>query len=258
MQKELTKRLKKLQEMEARMEQFLKRAPEGKLRCAINKGCYQYYIGNQYQDKTKIEYVKKLAKKEYYQQTLKEIEKQRVALEKLVRTMEQHPLERVYERMHPARKRLVEPEVKPVADIIREFEQMEYEGKGFTEEDTTAYYTIKGERVRSKSEKIIADTFERKGIPYQYEMPLQLRYRNKNITIYPDFTVLNKQTGKKYIFEHFGMMDKQAYYENALMKLDTYEKNGILLGDGLIITHETAGRSLDTNVLEEYIERYLC
>ncbi len=54
------------------------------------------------------------------------------------------------------------------------------------------------------------------------------------------------------------MLDKQSYFENAMWKIDTYEKNGILLGDRLLFTHEISGSSLDTNVLEDYLEFYLC
>ena len=52
----------------------------------------------------------------------------------------------------------------------------------------TEYYTIKGERVRSKSEKIIADELYRYQIPYKYEFPLTLATHNRNIQLYPDFT----------------------------------------------------------------------
>ena len=86
---------------------------------------------------------------------------------------------------------------------------------------------------------------------------MELKYRNQTIVLYPDFTVLNIRTGKKYILEHLGMMDKISYCERAMQKIDMYEKNGILLGDGLIITHETSGNPLDINVLERYTERFL-
>lgn len=53
------------------------------------------------------------------------------------------------------------------------------------------------------------------------------------------------------------MMDKTIYFENTLRKLDVYQKNGILLGEGLILTYETSESPLDTNVLKEYVERFL-
>ena len=147
------------------------------------------------------------------------------------------------------------PLIKPIEDIIKEFEQIQYEGLGFSEEDTREYYTIKGERVRSKSEKIIADELFRKGIPYKYEMPINvLDFRGREIIIYPDFTVLNKQTGKRWIIEHFGLMDSPEYYDKAMLKLDTYERNGYYLGVNLLIFHETDRAPLNIKVMQNYIE----
>ena len=77
------------------------------------------------------------------------------------------------------------------------------------------------------------------------------------IVIYPDFTVLNKRTGKRWIIEHLGMMDKSSYYESAIRKIDTYEKNNMLLGRDVLIFHESSASPLNTNVIKEYIEHYL-
>ena len=227
MEKELKNELNKLKKLEKKAEEFLASAPEGKLRCAINKGSFQYYIGKEYQGKKKRMLVQKIAQKEYTQQLLVCIKKQKTALENLLKTLDKYGLDEVCRKLHPARKQLVQPYIKPTEDIIAEFENIEYKGKEFSEEDTTAYY---------------------------YELPLELKYKNRTIVMYPDFTALNKRTGKRYILEHLGMMDKTSYYENAIWKIDVYEKNGILLGDRLLITHETAGSPLDTNVLEGYVE----
>ena len=227
MEKELKNELNKLKKLEKKAEEFLASAPEGKLRCAINKGSFQYYIGKEYQGKKKRKLVQKIAQKEYTQQLLVCIKKQKTALENLLKTLDKYGLDEVCRKLHPARKQLVQPYIKPTEDIIAEFENIEYKGKEFSEEDTTAYY---------------------------YELPLELKYKNRTIVMYPDFTALNKRTGKRYILEHLGMMDKTSYYETAIWKIDVYEKNGILLGDRLLITHETAGSPLDTNVLEGYVE----
>lgn len=42
-----------------------------------------------------------------------------------------------------------------------------------------------------------------------------------------------------------------------MYKLDTYEKNGILLGDSLILFHETSTSPLNVNAVRKYIELYL-
>ena len=43
----------------------------------------------------------------------------------------------------------------------------------------------------------------------------ELENWNRKVIIYPDFTALNRRTGKCWIIEHFGMMDNPEYYENA-------------------------------------------
>lgn len=55
-------------------------------------------------------------------------------------------------------------------------------------------YTQKGERVRSKSEKTLADYFYYHGIPYKYECPLLLKGFG---IIYPDFTFLTRRSQKE-------------------------------------------------------------
>ena len=237
---------------------MVKEAPEGKLRCAVNKGCYQYYCGKTYLGEKKKAEIKKMAQKEYCLKLNRKVDKHIKKLIELKDIYENEGLEQEYRKLHPARKELVEPLVKPIENMIDEFEKIEYAGKRFTEDDKTEYYTAKGERVRSKSEKIIADELYRYNIPYKYEMPLQLHVGNKTILFYPDFTAINKRTGKKWVIEHFGMMDKASYYENALQKLDIYEKNNMLVGVDIIFLHETSSIPLNINTLRKYLETYLC
>lgn len=109
---------------------------------------------------------------------------------------------------------------------IRRFEGEAYESKPIDDE-RNEFYTNKGERVRSKSEKIIADHFERRGILYRYEKPLYL------------------------------MMDDSVYYNATLRKLDIYEKNDILLERDLLVFHETGKRALNMKNVDKYIQQYL-
>lgn len=253
----ITKELEKLQYLKRRAETTMSSAPEGSLRCAVNKGCFQYYQGKKYLGKNKKEYIQQIAQKEYCQKLRNEISEYERSLEIVRNLYEEKKLEEVYEKLHPARKALVHPLVKSVENIIKEFEGIDYDGKSFDENDTTEYYTTKGERVRSKSEKIIADELFRAGIPYKYEMPLELKIWNKSIVVYPDFTAINPKNGRRWLIEHLGMMDNEGYYDSSMFKLDTYEKNNILLGRDLIILHETSTTPLNTKVLEEYINEYL-
>ena len=114
--------------------------------------------------------------------------------------------------------------------------------------------TEKGEAVRSKSEKIIADKLYMKGIPYVYEQPLYLKGYGY---VVPDFKVLNIRTRKEYYLEHFGMMDDSEYLRKVLRKIETFQKNNIFPGDNLLMTFETSDSPLNTRILEELVKKYL-
>ena len=53
------------------------------------------------------------------------------------------------------------------------------------------------------------------------------------------------------------MMDDMEYVEKNMRKLEIYERNGYLLGEKLLITHETSKAPLSRSVLDSYIESYL-
>ena len=249
--------LKKLRMVQEKIKKKLATAPEGKLKCKICRGNNQYYIGKRYLGKEERKLVIQLAETEYYEKLDKEMSKYAKALVTVIDCLQKEKLQNIYRKLHPARKVLVEPVYRPVEEIIEEFEAIEHETKGFDDSDQTAYYTIKGERVRSKSEKIIADELYRHGIPYKYEFPMELEGWNRKVVVYPDFTALNKRTGKKWIIEHLGMMDREGYFNNSMFKLDTYEKNDILLGRDLIVLHETSTMPLNTKIVGQYINEYL-
>ena len=253
----IEKEIQSLKEIQKCSRKVIEEAPEGNLRCAINKGCYQYYCGKKYLGNEKKEYIKQIAQKEYCLKLNRQIERYLQKLRELQELYENNSLEEIYRTLHPARKCLIKPFIKPREEIVEEFENKKYQGKSFAEDDITAYFTMKGERVRSKSEKIIADELFRYDVPYKYEMPIELRDRKRKIKIYPDFTALNRRTGKLWLIEHLGMMDRLSYSENAMHKLDIYEKNDLLIGENLILLHETSGDPLSTIVLRKYIEKYL-
>lgn len=257
MERKIKQELIHLDEMEKKTTEIIKSAPDEHLRCVNCKGYYQYYVGGKYLGKDKRNYAKQIAQREYCEKLQKEIKEYKKVLQKTRDLYQKKGLENIYRELYPGRKKLVEPLIRPIEDIVDEFEKTEYEGKAFDKENITEFYTIKGERVRSKSEKIIADELYRYRIPYKYEMPLELDNWNKKVIIYPDFTALNCRTGKRWIIEHLGMMDKSSYYESTMYKLDTYEKNNILLGESMILFHETSTSPLNVSVVRKYIELYL-
>lgn len=115
------------------------------------------------------------------------------------------------------------------------------------------FETRRKERVRSKSEIIIANALAAHGIPYKYECPLKLSDGN---VIYPDFTVLNVKERREIYWEHRGMMDDKQYSTASVMRFKAMNKDGIILGMNLIITEETTTSPLGTKEVEMIINKY--
>ena len=111
--------------------------------------------------------------------------------------------------------------------------------------------------VRSKSEVIIADILyrNRKDILYKYERPLEVIESGRQKLIYPDFTIINKHTGKILYWEHAGRMDDSYYANDFIKKINTYISNNLLLGRDVIVTYETLNTPLDIKVVKHLVQQ---
>ena len=158
----------------------------------------------------------------------------------------------VYCKEGEIRQKLIQPLVLPDPEYAEEWLRVQYEAKPFRD-DAPVHLTKKKERVRSKSEVMIANVLAENSIPYRYECPLDLG----NGIIYPDFTILRMKDRKVLYWEHLGMMDDSEYRNQAFLRIREYEKNGIFPGDRLILTVETARMPLNTNVISSMIDHYL-
>ncbi len=98
----------------------------------------------------------------------------------------------VYDRESPERRKLITPLVSTDEQYIEQWYE-EHKGGQNSFAKTTAYTTVKGETVRSKSEKMIADAYHAAGVPYVYEPTVML---SNGKTKYPDFAVLNVRLRK--------------------------------------------------------------
>lgn len=198
-----------------------------------------------------------MAQREYDEKLIPSLERVVSKLKEIETIYDDGILGNCFQKMCNARKKLVAPFIEPIDMKINRFMNEMYEPSIFEEDDKTEFYTLRNERVRSKSEIIIADELYRYEIPYRYEMPLILENWGKSVIFRPDFTVMNKKNGKIYIWEHFGMMDNPEYIEKSIRKLDVYEKNGFFLGVNLLLSHETSKVPLSRIVLDSYIDYYL-
>lgn len=258
LKKMLLKEQKELEMICSKVENELKSVPKGNLRISKDKNKIRYYHcvednEGTYISKIDSELPKLLAQKKYNQSVLKKAKARLRQIERITRDYSDDEIEKIYTSMHTQRQLLVTP-IEPIweKELVRWYDS-EYHGKEFYE-GTAEIVTEKGERVRSKSEKILADYFYRNNILYQYERPLYLKGYG---TVYPDFTFLSKKTRKEIYWEHEGMMDKPEYAKSAVKKIESYQRNGIHLGERLILTFETELTVLNSQIVEELVEKYL-
>ncbi|HKM35069.1 MAG TPA: hypothetical protein VJY54_10060 [Lachnospiraceae bacterium] len=157
-----------------------------------------------------------------------------------------------FERKSFGRTKLITPYELSDEEYTCQWESVTYEGRVF-EPNAPEIITNRGERVRSKSEKIIADKLYEMRIPYRYEYPVHIKGYG---TIYPDFTVLNVTERKEWILEHLGKLDDPGYISRNTRKLRSYERNGYIQGVNLLITWETKDNPLDTRSLVKLLTCY--
>ncbi len=199
----LKSRQEQLLEWKKHLENALAKAPGGTLRVCQHENRTQYYHRTNSHDLNGVYIPQKdkllaqsLAQKDYNKKLLSVVEKEIAAIQKFLVHYPQPNAEEIYERLHSGRQKLITPLYETDEQFIKNWNSLTYEGKPFSE-NIPELYTSKGERVRSKSEIIIADFLNKEGIPYRYEYPLYLYGIGK---IYPDFTTLNTHT-RKEIYE---------------------------------------------------------
>lgn len=256
-QTQLLVRKNQLEQLISQKQKEISQAPRGRLRVSTNKGTYQYYkitensdtLGT-YISKNNIHEAEQLARADYNKRILQHLQKELSKINDLLSN--KLNLQQVYENLHNGRKKLFFPVTLSDKDFAKCWLSVEYKHKSF-EQATTALFTSKGERVRSKSEVIIADTLTRLGIPYRYEFPIRL----KIYTVHSDFYCLNLRTRQEFIWEHFGMMDDLEYAQNAVSKIQNYQKNGYFPGKNLITTFETKASPISTKQIEQIAREYL-
>lgn len=231
---------------------------EGTLRVTHNHGSVQFYHNKKKGD-TKGEYIKKkdeniavrLAQQDYDRKFIQYLMNKRTMLKNLLGSIKEISDKKIddmniYNSLSVDRKRLVDSHIIDDITYKEEWIKDKYLGKGFTENDPEII-TEKGERVRSKSEKLIADKLYMMDIPYRYECPITLYGIGK---IYPDFTILKVESRKEVILEHFGMMDNPDYSDKAIKKINMLEKNGYNMGDNLLCTFETSKTPINMKNVE--------
>ncbi len=244
--------------------------PSGRLKITHKHGRPEFYhitergsSRGRYIPVAQRDFAAQLAQKDYDLKITELIKREIVTLEKYLQQTEHgQSIKALYERLCPTRRLLIEPVTLSDEQYAERWKEqmLQAAGEGMPfAEDSQKYYTANGERVRSKSEVIIADALLRSGVPYCYEVPLKLKRigESGNVTFHPDFLCLNVRTRQEFYWEHFGMMDDEYYKDNVVGKLNLYAGNGFLPGRNLIFSMESVVESLDTRVVEKMIKEFL-
>ena len=255
---EQLKELDKLIKINTKNLAKFKNLPEYSVKASTVRGCHQYYIvdkgtGNRkYAGKKQHKLIEKLIQRDYEVEVDKKLAKLRKKLDKFISSYDISEVDGLYANLPAAKKDIVEPIIEP-NDILVQRWMDDNPGNQNTFPDKGIYKTNRGEMVRSKSEKIIADALEKYNIPYQYEPMLELGY---NI-VYPDFVILNMRTQKTLYWEHLGLLSDSEYAEKNFKKIQEYEKNGYILGRDLITTMEFLDMPIDVKIVEDKIKESL-
>ena len=269
----LEKRLAELQNLLFTKKKSYEKAPQGRIRISQNGGHPEYYLVTErgslrgkYLPHSQKTLARQLAQKDYDARLIKLLQKEISALQNYMKqTSNGRAIPELYDSLCPARRSLITPAILTNEQYAARWQDVSWTGRPF-ESDAPYICTARGERVRSKSEVIIADTLFRHNIPYRYEFPITLKRSNSadirrdfgsSITLYPDFLCLNTRTRTEFYWEHFGLMDSTEYSNNAAGKLRLYTENGILAGRNLIITMETQTEPPSIKALEKLIEEFL-
>ncbi len=257
----LERYIAELEGFQKQLRRDLKRAPAGSLRTYRNKNYVYYYHRKDSHDnagkyiRKDSSLVKALAQKEYNTKVLDSTNMYLSILRSGLSQLKQYDpayLSKLFQSLPDSRRKLVDPLFQTDEAYAEKWLNVSYSGKEFPD-NFPEYYSAKGERVRSKSEILIADRLAQLGIPYRYEYPLFL---NGFGTVYTDFTMLDVATRQVRYLEHFGLIDQPEYASRFVRKIEAYERNGIYLGDRLLVTFETADRPLNMRLFDDMILHY--
>lgn len=238
------------------LERKLKLLPAGRLNIKHQNGkSYYYYVKanskEKYLSSDDALLIKQLLQKRYLKEVLKAAKNELLALSKMLNIYPADLPEEMFEKLPEELRSGVEPIILGNEQDAREWMEEPYVGKPF-KDDAPVYMTIKGERVRSKSEVMLADRLFFRGVPYKYECPIMI----DGIVIHPDFSIKRMSDNKLIYHEHCGRMDDPEYVNDLVERVNLYNQAGIMQGDRLTFSFETADKPLDNRVIDRLIDEF--
>lgn len=256
---QINRRIELLQYVIDKANKQLISCPEGKIHVSpgTSIGTYRYFVRTDSKDKTG-EYLHKneekkirgLCQRKYYEDLIKKCSNEIKILEKTIQKLEGDSIVSSYEMLSKGIQCKIDPMLFDDISYTNMWLSQEYKGLPFDEDDKTEYYTDKGERVRSKSEILIANYLYRLKIPYLYEKPIML---NSGRIVYPDFTILDISERREKYLEHLGKLGDVDYVMRNIRKMNEYRENEIYLGLNLFFTVESGSAPVSVRDIEKIV-----
>lgn len=246
------------------LENSIKKAPSGSIRIAAKGKNMQFYHVTEntsktgrYVTKNEFSLAKKIIQADYDKIQIEALNEELSALQRLMAFSQKGKATKSLSKVNEYRKAIATPATLSDEEYAVQWKNMSFRKKSFSSQSAD-FATSSGQRVRSKSEIIIAQTLEQSEIPFRYEFPIVLELGDCEFKeFFPDFYCLNLRTRKEFIWEHFGMMDDPQYAANAVGKLKIYGENGWLPGKNMIISMETRENPVSVKCIKAIIEQIL-
>ena len=110
--------------------------------------------------------------------------------------------------------------------------------------------TSDGICVRSKSELVIYEYLKSHGIPFVYELPVQLDDHWR----YPDFTLIRESDGRVFLWEHLGCMNDPVYCQANIRKINEYMADNYFPFRDVLFSYDYEDGSLDLLELDRMLQ----
>ncbi len=239
----------------------LERLPSGSIRCYNTSGYEKFFYKSVnpgeaavYLKKSELDRAALVAERGYYEAMIDDLEAELESIDYFLSKREDlnFPPGALYlER--PGIQRLLAPMLESKDEAVRQFLAQDYTPAAHQE--NRRYKCKNGLLVRSKSENEIADGLYSCGLPFLYEFPFPVNDNGRDITLRPDFTILEYMIMKIKIWEHFGMMADPEYVANATRKMRLYAGAGFYPDENLIMTFESPNHLLSSIEVYDKIEK---
>ncbi len=259
----LTFYLNSLENEKSKLESFIATAPAAHLKCrkSRNRNPAIYIVNDSAApDTPKEQYVNKktkaaavrIVRKMHAELKVKELDQKIAAIRQLLEMLTAPSPSNQFLMDNPELAALF-PHSLSNNEKLLQWKNAAYE-RSFDYPDQIKHNTIvPGLKVRSKSEGDIIARLELFGVPYHYD---EVNYINgSKQTI--DFVCLNVSTGKKWFWDHRGMMDDPAYIKKTLYNEQVFFNAGYMPGINMIVTYETRNHPLNIQEVDVFIKQYL-